>query len=359
MSAATLGGGGLTPRETGLWTGAAAFVLAAHVLIGYGFQALRPFEMPPPAAEEALTIDLSPLTVTTPEAVESAALDGEVAQEVLEPLAEAAELPQAATVEQMQPIEEAEAQAVTPDEMAPVEPSRTVQPTQEVAQLVPTEAEPIREQQAEPLEPAEAPFETVQPMQAETVEPADRPEIVERLEAEPVEQVLPEVIAALPEPKPVVEEVPEPKPVKKAQAKPARKKPVEKRAAKAEAAEKTQEPKAAKAAKSESSVKSSASRAPTVSPARWQSRVIAWINRHKRYPSASKARGDQGQVQVNFAINASGVVVSASIGRSSGDAALDKAALDMVRRASPVPAPPPEIARSRIQLALPVQFSLR
>jgi protein TonB len=171
--------------------------------------------------------------------------------------------------------------------------------------------------------------------------------------------VLPEVIAALPEPKPILEEEPEPRPVKKAEPRPERKKPARKPPPKAEVAQKVQEAKVAKAAPSERSAKSNAAKAPTISPAKWQSRVIAWINRHKRYPSASKARGDEGRVQVNFAINAAGVVISASIGRSSGDAALDQAALDMVRRASPVPAPPPEIARSRIQLALPVQFSLR
>ena len=57
--------------------------------------------------------------------------------------------------------------------------------------------------------------------------------------------------------------------------------------------------------------------------------------------------------------DASGSVTSARVARSSGSAELDKAALDMVRRASPVPAPPPEIARSRMNISVPVQFSLK
>src|SRR5690606_11289798 len=116
----------------------------------------------------------------------------------------------------------------------------------------------------------------------------------------------------------------------------------------------------ARPAPSEKSSKSSkASRAPSVSPARWQSRVLAWINRHKRYPRGARSRREEGLVQVSFAINASGSVVSARIARSSGNAELDKAALDMLHRASPVPAPPPEIASGRMNLSVPVQFNLR
>jgi len=81
---------------------------------------------------------------------------------------------------------------------------------------------------------------------------------------------------------------------------------------------------------------------------------MAWINRHK--PRSTRGRG---LVQVNFSIDSSGGVLSAKVQRSSGDSELDQAAIDMVMRSSPVPAPPPEIARPRMSLSLPVQFSIR
>lgn len=373
----TLDGGLLpTAREAGLWVAAAAMVIAAHALAAYGFQAMRPVEMPE-AAEAALVIDLSPMILTSPEAVESEALEGEIPQEVIEPVTDTAEIPQEATAPlaeaveddvptatEAQPVDVAQAEptettAVQPDAKAlPVDEAEALQPTQTASVLPETPAEAT----AEPIEPdAAVPAEDVA-----AIDPTIPPETFEPLQAEEVMQVLPDVVAALPQPRPIaeVEEAPE-QPVRKAAPRKTERKAVAKAPPKARAkavakpAERVREAKSAKAAPSRSSAKSTASRAPSISPAKWQSRVIAWINRHKRYPSASKARGDQGQVQVNFAINASGVVVSASIGRSSGNAALDKAALDMVRRASPVPAPPPEIARNRMQLALPVQFSLR
>ncbi|GGK35175.1 hypothetical protein GCM10011322_22480 [Salinarimonas ramus] len=100
------------------------------------------------------------------------------------------------------------------------------------------------------------------------------------------------------------------------------------------------------------------SRAAAASPAetaRWQARLLAHLERHKRYPSAARSRREEGVAQVTFGLDASGRVTSARISRSSGSAALDEAALAMVRRASPTPAPP----AGAITLTVPVRFDLR
>ena len=47
--------------------------------------------------------------------------------------------------------------------------------------------------------------------------------------------------------------------------------------------------------------------------------------------------------------------MSAALAGSSGDSGLDAAAVAMVRRASPVPPPPPELG-ARISLTVPVHF---
>src|SRR5690606_2548112 len=74
-----------------------------------------------------------------------------------------------------------------------------------------------------------------------------------------------------------------------------------------------------------------------VSEARWQSRLIAHLERRKRYPSASRSRREEGTVHVRFKIDDRGNVLSVSLARSSGHPALDEEVLALVRRASPVP----------------------
>jgi protein TonB len=85
---------------------------------------------------------------------------------------------------------------------------------------------------------------------------------------------------------------------------------------------------------------------------------MSYLNRHKRYPRSSQSRREEGLAQVEFSIDPRGNVLSARVVRSSGFPELDQAALDMISRASPVPAPPPEIAQARMTLNLPVQFDL-
>jgi protein TonB len=89
------------------------------------------------------------------------------------------------------------------------------------------------------------------------------------------------------------------------------------------------------------------------SPARWQAEVNAHIRRFRQYPAGAPG---SAAVHVQFRINANGVVKSVSIVGSSGNPSLDRAAADTVRRASPVPAPPPGIARQPMTLAITITF---
>lgn len=93
-----------------------------------------------------------------------------------------------------------------------------------------------------------------------------------------------------------------------------------------------------------------------VSPAKWQSRLMAHLERRKKYPPAARKRREEGTVLVRFAIDGSGNVLSAGLVRSSGHPELDDAVLALVRRASPVPAPPPGAPH---EITAPVRFSIR
>ncbi|SFJ83864.1 outer membrane transport energization protein TonB (TC 2.C.1.1.1) [Bosea sp. OK403] len=96
-----------------------------------------------------------------------------------------------------------------------------------------------------------------------------------------------------------------------------------------------------------------AASAPSVSPASWRGTLIAHLNRYKRFPGGASP----GTVQVAFSIDRGGRVLSARLAGSSGDTILDEEAVAMVRRASPVPAPPQGVGGGTIALAVPVRFS--
>jgi protein TonB len=291
-------------RDAALWSGAAALVVAAHVAIGlYAYNSEpEPFASEPPAS--AVMIDLAPMAVA-PEAV---------------------------------PLDEAEMVDSTASETV----EETVEPVEEV-QPETVEAEPAEQEVAEPIvDEAPEPVEEV----AEN-EPVEQEELAETV-PEPDEVPLPEVAMVVPQPRPEPREpapVKERKPVEKPAAKPVKKPPPSVAAQKAvEAAPRTAAP------------APSASAGRSVSPAKWQARVNAHLNRYKRFPSGAKAGGI---AMVQFTINPSGAVTGASLVRSSGDGALDTAAVALVQRASPIPAPPPEIAKASMRLTVPIQFSRR
>ena len=100
----------------------------------------------------------------------------------------------------------------------------------------------------------------------------------------------------------------------------------------------------------------SASGTSSMSPTRWQSRLMAHLERRKRYPAAARARGEQGTAYVRFSIDGSGNVLSVVLARSSGFRDLDDEVLSLVRRVSPVPPPPPGAATS---ITAPIRFSVR
>ncbi len=91
----------------------------------------------------------------------------------------------------------------------------------------------------------------------------------------------------------------------------------------------------------------------------WKSQLMAQLERNKRYPSEAQSRGEQGVAQLAFSVDRSGSVHNAHIARSSGSGALDRATLEMVARASPLPPPPPEVVGSQIPISVPIRYNMR
>lgn len=91
----------------------------------------------------------------------------------------------------------------------------------------------------------------------------------------------------------------------------------------------------------------------------WQGRVLAALNKVKRYPREASFRRRQGVPIIRFVMDRSGRVLSASLERSSGVPALDGEALELPRRAQPLPKPPEDVPGATIELVVPVEFYMR
>ncbi|HEV2507214.1 MAG TPA: energy transducer TonB [Mesorhizobium sp.] len=290
-AAAAQGGlfGGLSRRELALWSGAALIVASIHAGGGWYLGSGTPEAALPPAAPPAVMLDLPPMVINA----DTVPLD------TADPIdSEAAETPQEVK-EEIKPVEQ-----------------EVAQPVEEV-----TEPEPMAE--------------------------ATKPEVAEEVVPDLVEAPLPEVAMAIPEPRPDIEK---PKPVTK----PVReKKPIEKKKpepvkeAKVEKPEKIEkkapvnsvaQQKAARAGANTQMAGGSGSAGSSVSPAQWKSRVGAHLMRYRRSITAGRRGG--GDALVRFTFNSGGSILSVALARSSGDKSLDDAAVSMVRRASPIPAPP-------------------
>jgi protein TonB len=102
------------------------------------------------------------------------------------------------------------------------------------------------------------------------------------------------------------------------------------------------------AARTAASGRASASRGSVLS---YAARVRAKVASNK--PSG---RGHRGTARVSFGVSSSGGLAYATLSRSSGNAALDQAALAAVRRAAPFGAPPSGTSSAQLRFSIPFYF---
>lgn len=91
----------------------------------------------------------------------------------------------------------------------------------------------------------------------------------------------------------------------------------------------------------------------------WDQAVLAHLERHKRYPGVAQRRGDEDAVILQLRVDRAGGVLSQEIVDSRGFALLDTEAMDLVRRSSPLPPPPPEVPDRDLEFRVPVQFYIQ
>lgn len=291
--------------EISLWAGASAFVLTAHIAAAALMMQEEPTMPADNAPPSAIMIELAPEPEATQTEEEQIAPDASDSEKV--------------ESEQMQPVEEAQPEP-TPD---PIEP-----PPPEIAEPLPEPPPPEPVEEPTPPEP-----EVAETLPEPPPEPIEQPDPIEQqvmAALDNVEVPLPVVRPPPPPEKPeVAEKKPEPKkePVKRVERRKQQQAQKEMAQAKAEAAESD---------RNAATQTSSGSRFSSLSPATWKSRVQSRLARNaRRCPG-----GNTGTAAVRFNFDNGGNVTSVSLQRSSGDTKIDDYIVSIVRRASPIPAPP-------------------
>ncbi|MBC2886886.1 TonB family protein [Ochrobactrum sp. CM-21-5] len=281
-------------RDAGRWIGAGVFVLTVHAAGAYAVHLAQEDDQPEGAQVAAMVVELAPEPM--------APVEEQVSEE---PQKETAEIPQEAEPE--------------PKEVTPPEPEPEPEPAEQAEEVIPDVVEAEKAEIAVP-------------------KPAEKPKVK-------------------PEPKPEPKKVEKPKPEKPKPEKVEKAKPKLKKAEKAAKTRQASAPRmdvdnGAKAAANRRGENSASS---GVNTNKWTAKMNAHMQRNTRFMQR-KARNAKGRVVVNFVIDPSGNVLSVKLAGSSGNPAVDQLALEAARRASPVPAPPPAIAKARMPITLPLLF---
>jgi protein TonB len=196
------------------------------------------------------------------------------------------------------------------------------------------------------LAPAPAP---APPPPPKVVQPPQPPAPEEQLPMPPVAEA-PKAEIAVPKPVKLKPKPQPPKPVKKVEPpkeeKPADDKPLD------------APPSNAKPEKS-----ASPQPAPPTPPSNalptWQGELLSHLSKFKRYPEDARRRGMQGTSRLRFVVDGEGRVLSYELAGGSGSASLDRATLEMIRRAQPLPKPPPELLKNgSLEVVAPFVYSL-
>lgn len=271
-----------------------------------------------------------------------------------------------------------DAQQVTPDAaVAPAAPpvETVARPTAEAVEVPKAEAVPETSPPVTPPTAADA-VPTPQPERPEAVAPP-KPELAatavpEPLAARPPEPEAVAVQEVVPPPRPQPRpEVPKreatrpapPAPVRKPEAEPV---PAAGAAPPSGAASAAAETQGRTSSQSTGGQPSPAARQGAAEPAPapggaadYMSALRAWLERHKEYPPQARRRRVEGTALLVFVMDRQGKVLSHRIERGAGDPSLDRAVIEMIERAQPLPAMPESFPQARLEVRVPVQFLLR
>ena len=88
-------------------------------------------------------------------------------------------------------------------------------------------------------------------------------------------------------------------------------------------------------------------------------RVLDWLARYRTYPLEARRARIEGVVRLRVTLMADGRLVDAHVEQSSGHPLLDRAALDLLARASPLPDDFASGRTGQVELQLPIVYRMR
>lgn len=88
-------------------------------------------------------------------------------------------------------------------------------------------------------------------------------------------------------------------------------------------------------------------------------RLRSWLASNRRYPPEARQQGLEGTVRLYFVVDRDGRVLEYRILGSTGHRILDQEVRALIERAQPLPAMPADLMRNRLEIIVPVEFSLR
>lgn len=92
---------------------------------------------------------------------------------------------------------------------------------------------------------------------------------------------------------------------------------------------------------------------------RYEQMLSLWLQKHKLYPEEARRRQIQGEAVLRLRIDRRGNIKYFTLEKQTGTIALDRAVLDMVKRANPVPPVPDDYpAGALLEFLVPVIFTL-
>jgi protein TonB len=179
--------------------------------------------------------------------------------------------------------------------------------------------------------------------------PPEPPKIEEpKIEEAKIEQPPEEVAPPPPRPAEITLPKSAPKPVER---KSVEQRPIEKRHAEKKPVEKQPQ---SRDAQDKAATREAARQWSAAASNAYSSLVYGHLQRFKGYPAS--ANSAIARVVVRFVLNRAGNVLSASVGKSSGNAALDAEALATVRRANPFPPFPEGKTNAQETFSAPMDF---
>lgn len=215
--------------------------------------------------------------------------------------------------------------------------------------------------ETEETEPEKAPEPIPEPEPEPELEPVKEPESEPVVESEPV--IKPEPVLAKqqtetkvkkapqpePKPKPLVEPEPLPEPIVTPNKKPT-----------VASTAKTKDTQSQQAKQKQTTGKASSitTGGQVAAQQSYFSMLAATLAKHKRYPSASRRRGEEGIVKLFFVVDRTGAVLDYKITQSSGSSRLDDAVIRMLKKASPLPAFPSGMQQQQLEVNVPIAFHL-